>query len=166
MAEGLDKPLLQCGSRESLLSTTSVATSVRTMPFPGPMKSDSDVSSCPPLTMGQLQRLKTLRSSPPDKHTGAASLCGTPSWSRSSLVSPPQRKPESPPLLQQCKHAKGKWQPNSSLMFCNWEDHVPVIKKIEAVATPTRHNGKQNDTRLNPYLSQVSSSCLQLHTLR
>ena len=106
MAEGLDKPLLQCGSRESLLSTTSVATSVRTMPFPGPMKSDSDVSSCPPLTMGQLQRLKTLRSSPHDKHTGTESLCGTPSQSMSSLVSVPvdaRAEPTASPAVLACQ---------------------------------------------------------------
>ena len=106
MAEGLDKPLLQCGSRESLLSTTSVATSVRTMPFPGPMKSDSDVSSCPPLRMGQLQRLKTLRSSPHDKHTGTESLCGTPSQSMSSLVSVPvdaRAEPTASPAVLACQ---------------------------------------------------------------
>ena len=96
MAEGLNKPLLQCGSNESRVSTTSVATSVRTIPSPGPVKSDSHVPSCPPLTMGQLQRLKTLRSSHPDKHTGAASLCGTPSWSRSSLVSVPAEETGEP----------------------------------------------------------------------
>ena len=126
MAEGLDKPLLQCGSRESLLSTTSVATSVRATSSPGPMKSDSNVPACPPLTMGQLQRLKTLRS-PPDKHTCAASHSDTPSRSRSSLVSTPRKEtgdPTATTVEQECKREV------ATQLFSNPESCLNIADRI------------------------------------
>ena len=53
-----------------------------------------------------MQRLKTLRSSPHDKHTGTESLCGTPSQSMSSLVSVPvdaRAEPTASPAVQACQ---------------------------------------------------------------
>ena len=97
------------------------------MPSPGPVKSDSHVPSCPPLTMGQLQRLKTLRSSPPDKHTGAESLCGTPSRSMSSLVSVPvdaRAEPTATPAVQACQKAVG------THLFSNADSWQSLAAKI------------------------------------